>query len=90
MDLPCLLTRVGLLQDEGGPTDVWTIDPQLLCGEAGPLLSEVEGFLTSLESRCYQPRSWILGHATLAHAATGWKRALQDFQGLSGWELGLG
>ncbi|HEV8613499.1 MAG TPA: glycosyltransferase, partial [Gemmatimonadales bacterium] len=89
MDLPCLFTRVGLLQDPNGPTDVWTVEVGLLDGDPAPLLREVGAFLESLETRRYHPRGWVLAHATLAHAEAGWRRVLQDFQAYSGWDLGM-
>ncbi|HEV8149994.1 MAG TPA: glycosyltransferase [Gemmatimonadales bacterium] len=89
MNLPCLLTRVGLLRDADGPREVWALDPRLLRGTPVALFGEVERFLASLPTRSYQPREWILAHATLAHAEARWRQVLLDFQALSGWELGL-
>lgn len=89
MDLPCLFTRVGLLQDPNGPTDFWPVDPAVLDGKPAELLAPVRGFLASLDSRQYHPRAWVLAHATLETAEAGWWRVLREFQRRSGWELGL-
>jgi hypothetical protein len=89
MDLPCLFTRVGLLQDPQGPSELWPIEPALLDGHPAPLLAEVGAFLTSLSERQYHPRPWVLEHATLELAERGWREVLLDFQARNGWELGL-
>ncbi|HEV8598684.1 MAG TPA: hypothetical protein VGQ69_04950 [Gemmatimonadales bacterium] len=90
MDLPCCFSRVGLLRDPGGPTEVWTLDPALLRGNPAGLVGEVARFLESLEWRRYHPRPWILAHATLERAELGWRTVLLDFQARSQWDLGLG
>jgi hypothetical protein len=90
MDLPCCFSRVGLLRDPGGPTEVWSLDPALLRGRQPGLLEEVRSFLGSLDQRSYHPRPWILGHATLELAESGWRAVLGDFQARSQWDLGLG
>lgn len=89
MDLPCCFSRVGLLRDSGGPTEVWTLDPALLRGSPAGLLDEVQRFLASLAERRYNPRPWILAHATLELAELGWRAVLQDFQERTQWDLGL-
>ena len=88
MDLPCLFTRVGLLLDSDAPTEVRVIAPELLDAEP-ELHREVAAFLDTLGSRHYHPREWVLEHATLALAEAGWRRVMLDFQGASGWDLGL-
>jgi len=89
MNLPCLFTRVGLLLDEGGPDDVMIIEPDVAFGSKQTLLSEVGDFLGALSTRSYNPRKWILDHATPAHARASWRSAMENFQERSGWPLGL-
>ncbi len=89
MDLPCLFTRVGLLQDSLAPSDVWAVDPELLAGDPSRLLTETAGFLRSLATRTYHPRPWVLAHATLEIAEARWREVMLDFQQRAGWDLGL-
>lgn len=89
MDLPCLFTRVGLLQDANGPTELWPVDPGLLDGDLSGLRGEVGAFLESLATRAYHPRAWVQAHAGLEQAESGWLRVMRDFQAQSGWDLGL-
>jgi hypothetical protein len=82
MDLPCLMSRVGLFREGNGegPTEVWTVEPGLLRGRITRLESELRRFLASLGQRRYHPREWILEHATLAHAERGWREVMLDYQ----------
>jgi hypothetical protein len=89
MDLPCLFSRVGLFREVEGPSDVWTIAPELIRGATPALVSEVRRFLDSLGERSYHPRAWILAHATLDHAERGWRKVLLDFQNRFQRDLGL-
>ena len=79
MDLPCLFTRVGLMQDDHGPDDVAIVDPGSVFGREGDLVSVVTEFLDSLDSRAFHPRRWILEHATPQRAITGWERVIDTF-----------
>jgi len=80
MNLPCLFTRVGLMQDRGGPDDVVVVDPKIVFGSGEGLVREVREFLASLEVRRFHPRKWILEHATPQHAISGWDQVLTTFQ----------
>jgi len=80
MDLPCLMSRVGLFRDREGPTEVFPLEPALLRGRLARLESEVRRFLSSLGQRRYHPRDWILEHATLAHAERGWREVMLAYQ----------
>jgi glycosyltransferase involved in cell wall biosynthesis len=88
MNLPCLFTRVGLLNDANGPTEVTVIDAEAAYGNPGSLISVVDSFLRSLDSQARNPRAWILAHATPAVSIEGWRRVMMDFQKMSGWSLG--
>ncbi len=89
MNLPCLFTRVGLMLDADGPTEVYLVDPERAFRDADYLLAEAGRFLESLASREYRPREWVLANATPDRAIAGWRAALADFEALSGWDLGL-
>lgn len=80
MDLPCLFTQVGLMQDADRPQDVWLIDPDLAYQDPDALLAETGRFLDSLAERTYHPRAWTLAHATRAQSLTAWARVMDDFR----------
>ncbi|HTL05483.1 MAG TPA: hypothetical protein VL241_07015 [Gemmatimonadales bacterium] len=90
MDLPCLFSRVGLLQDVHAPEEVRSFDPALLRGRPAGLETEIAAFLASLAAHEYHPRPWVLAHATLEIAERGWLWVMREFQARSGWDLGLG
>lgn len=72
MDLPCLFTRVGLMQDDDRPVDVQLVEPQRAFDEPGYLRAEVERFLGDLDRYELHPRAWTLAHASVEHARAGW------------------
>ncbi len=82
MDLPCLFTRVGLMQDEGGPDEVAVIDPDRAFDDRVYLRERFEVFLRSLEERPYNPRAWVLAHAHIDVARASWERVVEDFNRL--------
>ena len=79
MDLPCLFTRVGLMQDADRPQDVWLIEPEQAYGDPSALTAETGRFLDSLQTRTYHPRAWSLTHATRTQALAAWARVMDDF-----------
>lgn len=87
MNLPCLFTRVGLMLDDDGPTEMHLVDPKRAFHDPGYLIAETGRFLESLDSREYRPREWVLANATPDRAIAGWRDALADFSALSGWDL---
>jgi len=89
MDLPCLFTNVGLMQDQGGPTDIAVVDADEVFGDKVALLAGFEEFAASLEQRRYNPRAWMLEHATPAKAIESWRNVMLDFAEMSGWSVGL-
>jgi hypothetical protein len=89
MNLPCLFTRVGLMLDQGRPDEVTLVEPEQVFGDRQRLISVVGDFLDALHTRSFQPRRWILEHATFAIARASWRRALIDFEKMSGWPLNL-
>ncbi len=89
MNLPCMFTAVGLMQDRNRPTDVFLVDPDEIYGHRGYLVKEVGTFLESLDCQTYNPRAWILANATLEISLASWTRVMTHFQQMSGWNLGM-
>ncbi len=79
-NLPCLFTRVGLMQDASGPSQVATIDPETAFRNASALRQAVAEFLGSLASRTYSPRQWVLENASLEKNLAAWARVMDDFK----------
>jgi hypothetical protein len=84
MDLPCLFTRVGLMQDEGGPTEVEAIDPQQAFSDPAWLVERFGAFLAGLDEREHHPRRWVVEHAHVDVARAGWQRVVDDWRTLAG------
>jgi hypothetical protein len=89
MNLPCMFTRVGLMQDPHCPSDVYIVDPEEMFHNRDRLVEEFGKFLQTLDTRTYNPRAWTLKNATQEIAAQRWRRVMVDFQSMSGWDLGL-
>jgi len=85
MNLPCLFTRVGLMQDPGETFDVQQIDPVRAFGAPEALLETTRTFLATLGTRTYAPRKWMLQHACPAATLAAWSGVLQRFDAVSGW-----
>ena len=79
MNLPCLFTRVGLLRDSDRPTDVCMIDSLRAFNDRQYLIDATGSFLESLGTRRYQPREWVLAHATPDVAIRKWQAVLDEF-----------
>lgn len=77
MDLPCMFTRVGLMQDDDGPRDVRSIDPVRAFDEPEYVAAELAAFLESLEQREYHPRQWVLEHASIDLARARWAEVVE-------------
>jgi hypothetical protein len=80
MDLPCLFTRVGLMQDDDGPRDVQLIDPVRAFGDPEYLAAELAGFTDSLATRTYHPRRWVLEHASIELARARWAEVVERWR----------
>jgi hypothetical protein len=85
MNLPCLFSRVGLMLDADQRFDVEQVDPDLAFGQPAALLQAVRAFLTSLQSRRYNPRAWVTDRASIEATRAAWSRCLEAFDRLS-WE----
>ncbi len=72
MDLPCMFTRVGLMQDADGPRDVHLVDPVRAFGDADYLAGELNAFTESLATRTWNPRRWVLDNASIELARGRW------------------
>ncbi len=85
MNLPCFLTRVGLMRDRHRPEDVCVIEPEVAFDDPEQLIASFGDFLSSLPTRSYAPRRWSLTHATMQHSRNGWSDVLQDFTRNYSW-----
>jgi hypothetical protein len=81
-NLPCLLTRVGLMLDSERPTDVFLIDAERAFADRTYLLDRAGEFLNTLGTRHYNPRFWIERHASLGVATRAWRQVLAEFDAL--------
>ncbi|MEM9462790.1 MAG: hypothetical protein AAGF11_52100 [Myxococcota bacterium] len=84
MDLPCLFTRVGLMQDEQGPTEVEVIDPDRAFSDRDWLGARFGEFLDSLSHVERHPRAWVLEHAQIDVARASWQRVIEDWRAITG------
>ncbi len=86
MDLPCFVTKVGLMKDEGRPQDVYIVDAEQAFADPNYLDREFAGFLRSLSSRTYAPRAWTLANAHIDVVRAKWQAVVEQWQG--GWPGG--
>ncbi len=82
MDLPCLFTRVGLMQDEDGPPDVEVIDMDQAFTDREWLGDRFADFVASLDQVERNPRRWVLEHAHIDVARASWQRVIDDWRRL--------
>lgn len=82
MDLPCFFTRVGLMQDVSGPTDVYLVDPKVARRRTSGLVEAFAAFTASLDTRRYNPRAWSTQHASPDASRAGWQAAMHAFEQL--------
>lgn len=85
MDLPCLLTDVGLCRDLGRgelEADVAVIPRAVAFGPSAGAVAAVREFLGSLATRRYRPREFILRHATAAVAREKWRAAIDALEAM--------
>ncbi len=80
MDLPCFVTKVGLMNDEARPRDVHIIDPARAFADPDELDREFAEFLRSLSSRVYAPREWTLAHAHLDVVRDKWRMVAEQWR----------
>lgn len=82
MDLPCLFTRVGLMQDEDGPDDVTVVDPGRAFDDSAYLCDAFARFAASLDGPAPHPRRWVEANATPALARERWAEVVGLWRGL--------
>jgi glycosyltransferase involved in cell wall biosynthesis len=82
MNLPLFATRVGLMQDDDRPRDVWLVDPDRAFSDRRYLDAELAGFLQSLDTRAWEPRAWILEHAHIDVARKHWNQVRLAWESL--------
>ncbi len=82
MDLPCLFTRVGLMQDEQGPDQVQVIDMDRAFSDPPWLRERFAAFVDGLEGPPVHPRQWVLAHADIEVARASWQRVIEDWRAL--------
>ncbi|MCA9649556.1 MAG: hypothetical protein KC501_06580 [Myxococcales bacterium] len=83
MDLPCLLTRVGLMQDEDGPDQVTVIDMERAFDDRAWLRERFGEFVAGLDQTAAHPRQWVLEHAHIDVARASWQRVIDDWRRLA-------
>jgi len=89
MDLPCMFTRVGLMQDERGPSEVHVIDPVRAFDDQDYVAEQFRLFVASLDERELHPRRWVLENAGPEPNLAAWQRVIRSWQELSGWDAGI-
>lgn len=86
-NLPCLFSRVGLMQDAGRPTEVQLVETKVAFGSFKGLRSEVSVFLervlcqqssTAVEAGHWQPRNWVVANASLEKNRQQWALVLEQ------------
>ncbi len=79
MNLPCFVTKVGLMNDVGRPQDVHIIDPDKGFKDPDYLDREFATFLRSLSTRTYEPRTWTLANAHIDVAREKWRAVVEQW-----------
>ena len=85
MNLPCLFTRVGLMNDDE-PLDVSIVESSEVYGSKKKLVETVQTFLEGLSMRTYQPRNWTMQNATPEAHVAAWRDVMGDFGERFGFE----
>ena len=85
MNLPCLFTRVGLMNDDE-PLDVSIVESSEVYGSKKKLVETVQTFLEGLSTRTYQPRNWTMQNATPEAHVAAWRDVMGDFGERFGFE----
>lgn len=80
MNLPCFVTKVGLMKDEARPSDVHIVDPEQAFADPDYLDREFAAFLRSLSSREYTPREWTLANAHLDVVRDKWRAVAEQWR----------
>ena len=78
-NLPCLFTRVGLMKDATGPTDVTLVDPVASFSNRTYLIDAARPFFSGLQFAASNPRDWVFRHASLQANISAWRKAIRLF-----------
>ena len=78
MNLPCLFTKVGLMND-GEPLDVSIVESDAVYGKRALMTETVDSFLKGLSERAYSPRDWTMQNATPQAHVNAWREVMVDF-----------
>lgn len=90
-NLPCLFSRVGLMQDSGRPTEIQLVEAEVAFGPFEGLRTEVQTFLervvseqgtSAAEAGHWQPRDWVVANASLEKNRQQWARVLEQLTAL--------
>ena len=95
MNLPCMVTNVGLMKDENRPKEVYLLDLNktyksyfgIKIINKMELINQTGLFIKSLNNNHYNPRKWVLENAVASISNKKWEKTILDFQELSGWSL---
>ena len=95
MNLPCMFTMVGLMQDENRPREIYLIENEkayktyfgITTVNRDELINQTGLFIESLSNKNYNPREWVLKNAVASISHKKWEQTMIDFQSLSGWNL---
>jgi glycosyltransferase involved in cell wall biosynthesis len=95
MNLPCMFTNVGLMQDKNRPKDVFLIRTheaystyfRITRPNKHELIKNTKLFLESLDNREYNPREWVLKNAVASTSLKKWEKVMIEYEKLSGWKI---
>mgnify|MGYP001199214424 FL=1 len=95
MNLPCMFTNVGLMQDKNRPREIYLLETEkvyksyfgITIVNKTELINQTGLFINSLDNKDYNPRKWILENAVASVSNKKWEQTMIDFQQLSGWSL---
>jgi len=93
MDLPCILTDVGLARDAAAGhvrLDVGLVSAALAHEDPQRAIPEVGRLLDAMREHPPAPRQFVRTHATVAIARARWRRVLADYAMRCGRRLDLG
>jgi glycosyltransferase involved in cell wall biosynthesis len=82
MNLPCFVTDVGLMRDLERPEDVHMISAERAFGDADYTAREFQRFLDSLQTRCWNPRSWVVRNSGREAVRQRWEQVVELWQPL--------
>lgn len=82
MNLPCLLTEVGLMLDGRDKFDLRVIETRRAFGNKRRLVKAVRAFTEELGGRSFAPRRWVLENANRDLTRARWGRVVEQLDGM--------